>query len=558
MRGTRAEGERRPAPPVARPGLGPQLTRWLIGLRLLAISALLIGALLVQTTTDELLPIGSLARVTAATYLLSLVWIAMELGGVPARTSGIAQLCGDLLLISAIVYFTGGLWSPFPFLYLITVGLAALLFGLRGALLAAGGAFALYGTMVVAMLYRFLSPPLPQLYRSLPSPSSLAFQLFVTGVGFAVVALLTSYLAHSVQHAEANLVREKLAKERLHALSAAIVHSVDSGVVATDASGLVVLANPAARRITEAQGELEGRPIAEVLPVEGIDWEEILRSARQPTPMPRRVEGVLAGRGQPLGLSVSSLAGESGSLIGIVVHFRDLTQVREEERQEHLRQRMAAVGEMAAGIAHEIRNPLASISGSAQVLARLPALGDNERRLLRIIVEESRRLSGIIESFLGYARPPASQRRPCDVANILHEVLTLFSHSSEVGPHHLIDSAILPPPRPVVADEGQLRQAFFNLARNAVQAMPAGGRMRVEAAAAGDDYVIHWQDEGVGMEPTQVREIFQPFRAFRTGGTGLGLAVVYSIVTEHGGDIRVESTPGAGTTFVLTLPMEPA
>ncbi len=558
MRDHNRDGEWRPLPPAAASRLERQLIRWLIGLRLLAVTALLIGALLVQTTTDELLPIGSLTRVTGATYLLSLIWIALELLGVPARTCGAAQLTGDLLLISAIVYFTGGVWSPFPFLYLVTVGLAALIFGLRGALLAAGGAFALYGSLVVAILYRLVSPPLPQLYRSLPSSSSLAFQLFVTAAGFAVVALLTSYLAHSAHQAEANLVRERLAKERLLALSADIVHSVDSGVIATDPRGTIILANPAAHRITADPAGLEGRPIHQALPVQGVDWNEIISHVERSAQTPRRVEGSLADQGPPLGLSISPLAGEDGSLVGMVVHFRDLTQVREEERQEHLRQRMAAVGEVAASIAHEIRNPLASISGAAQVLARLPALGDSEQRLLRIIVEESRRLSAIIESFLGYARPPALQKGPCDVARTLEEVLTLFSHSPEVTARHLVETQIVPHPRPVIADEGQLRQAFFNLARNAVQAMPAGGTMRVEAAPAGDHYVVRWRDEGVGMEAAQIREIFQPFKAFRTGGTGLGLAVVYSIVTEHRGDIRVESTPGEGTTFVLSLPMEAA
>jgi len=558
MRRGKADRERRPAQPAAGPGLGTQLTRWLIGLRLLAVTALLIGVLLVQTTTDELLPIGSLARITGATYLLSLLWLVMELRRVPAPICGVAQLAGDLLLISAIVYVTGGLWSPFPFLYLITVGLAALIFGLRGALLAAGGAFVLYGSMVVAMLYKVLSPPLPQLYRSLPSTSSLTFQLLVTGAGFAVVALLTSYLAHSVQQAEAGLAQERVAKERLLALSADIVRSVDSGVIATDSRGTVILANPAAHRITADPAGLEGRPIHETLPVEGVDWDEILRGVERMAPMPRRMEGSLAGHNRPLGLSVSPLIGGDGSPVGLVVHFRDLTEAREAERQEHLRQRMAAVGEMAAGIAHEIRNPLASISGAAQVLSRLPALRESERRLMGIVVEESRRLSGIIESFLGYARPPAAQRGPCDVARTLEEVLALFSHSSEISERHEVETRITPSPRPVLADEGQLRQAFFNLARNAVQAMPTGGRMTVEAAPEGDRYVVRWHDEGIGMDAAQIREVFQPFRAFRTGGTGLGLAVVYSIVSEHGGDIRVDSEPGKGTTFTLAFPMEAA
>ena len=220
-----------------------------------------------------------------------------------------------------------------------------------------------------------------------------------------------------------------------------------------------------------------------------------------------------------------------------------------------LRERLAAVGEMAAGIAHEIRNPLASISGSAQVLGGVAVLQEKERNLLRIIVRESRRLSDIVEAFLGYARPPDPHPGPCDIAATLEETLTLFSNSPEVTARHRIVKQVEPHARPAVADEGQLRQAFFNLARNAIQAMPQGGTMRVQAAPEERSYVIRWSDDGVGMNPAQIQEISQPFRAFRTGGTGLGLAVVYSIVNDHGGSIDVASRPEQGTTFTLRLPL---
>ena len=529
------------------------IAKWLVGLRLLAVSALLVGALVVQATTDEILPIGPLARLAGLSYLLSLVWIALWLVRCPPGLHGALQITGDLFVISTLIYITGGLSSPFPFLFLISVGLAALMFGLRGALTVAGAAFVLYGAMAEAMAFHLLPPPSFVPTAPTLGPSGLAFQIFVTGTGFGLVALLTSYLAHSLQRAEARLEGERAATARLFALSADVLRSVESGVLAADTEGRVVLANPAARSILRAFEPLEGRNITELLPMEGFDWTRVLRQASAEVPL--RVEAVVAGPGIPLGCTVTPLRGEDSTLLGVVVHFRDLTEARVAAERVRLRERLAAVGEMAAGIAHEIRNPLASISGSAQVLGSVPGLGTKEKSLLRIIVQESRRLSGIVESFLGYARPPDPHRAPCDIARTLEETLTLFANSPEVRVDHVIETDIRPHAEGVVADEKQLRQAFYNLARNAIQAMPQGGTMRVQGREDGDHYVIRWHDEGVGMQPQQIREIFQPFKAFRVGGTGLGLSVVYSIVTDHGGEIAVESEPGAGTTFTLRLPL---
>jgi two-component system sensor histidine kinase PilS (NtrC family) len=533
-----------------------RIAKWLIGLRLVAVSALLVGALLVQTTTEELLPIAPLARVAGLTYALSLFWSVLWLLKVPPNIHGALQLCGDLFIVATLVYLTGGASSPFAFLFLISVALGALMFGLRGALTVAGGAFVLYGAMAEATAFGLLRPARFGVLASPIGPSGLAFQIFVTGGGFAVVAMLTSYLAHSLQQAEARLQGERTASARLLAVSSDVLRSVDSGMLAADVEGRVVLGNPAAKRILGSAVPLEGRHLSELLPIEDVEWPAVLQRLKLGSPV--RIDGSIAGGKIPLGCTVTALTHTDGTLVGLVVHFRDLTEARDAARRERLRERMEAVGEMAAGIAHEIRNPLASISGSAQVLGKVPGLGVQERRLSRIIVEESRRLSGIIESFLGFARPPAPQRGPCDIARTLDETLTLFANSPEVTEAHNIVSKIAKHPRPVVADEQQLRQAFYNLARNAIQAMPQGGTMRVVAGPEGNDYVIRWSDEGVGMEPQQIQEIFQPFKAFRKGGTGLGLAVVYSIVSDHRGDIRVESQVAKGTTFTLRIPLEAA
>jgi two-component system sensor histidine kinase PilS (NtrC family) len=531
-----------------------RVAKWLLGLRLVAVSALLVGALLVQSTTEEILPIAPLARVAGLTYALSLLWIVLWILGVPPRLHGALQLTGDLFILATLVYLTGGAASPFAFLFLISVAIGALMFGLRGSLTVAGCAFVLYGAMAEAIAFGLIKPPH---FGTLASPhgrSALAFQIFVTGTGFAIVALLTSYLAHSLQRAESRLQGEREASARLFAISADVLRSVDSGVLAADVDGRVVLANPAAHRILRDESPFEGKHLSALLPLEGVEWPKVLERLGLGSLV--RLEGTLAGGSVVVGCTVTALMDSASTLVGQVVHFRDLTEALEAAKRERLRERMEAVGEMAAGIAHEIRNPLASISGSAQVLGKVPGLGPNEHKLSRIIVEESRRLSSIIESFLGFARPPDPQRGPCNIAQTLDETLTLFANSSELTDAHRIVTDVKPHPHPIVADAQQLRQAFYNLARNAIQAMPSGGTMRVEAGPEGGDYVIGWRDEGVGMEPHQIHEIFQPFKAFRKGGTGLGLAVVYSIVSDHHGDIRVESELGKGTTFTLRFPLE--
>lgn len=539
-----------PESPV--PGLA-RAVKWLVGMRLLAVSGLLVGALLVQVSSEEILPIAPLIRVAGLAYLLSLVWIVLLLVRIPSGLHGGLQLAGDLAVVTALIYMTGGPSSPFSFLFMIPVAVGAHLFGLRGALTMAGAAFVAYAGLVELIAFHLISPPSFSPLASMAGRTSLGIQLVVTGIGFAIVAILTSFLAHSVRKAERQLVGERTTSARFLALSDDIVRSVDSGVLAVDLVGDIVLGNPAAMRILGRNEAVEGRQVGQLLALENVSWVEVLERVAATGPV--KMEGTEVGRRVPVGCTVTPLRTAEGNLVGFVIHFRDLTEVREVARRESLRERMVAVGQMAAGIAHEIRNPLASISGSAQVLGKVPGLRESERRLSRIIVEESRRLSSTIESFLAYARPPEPQPGPCQIGSILADTLALFANSAEVTPAHRLDLDIRPHPEPVTADERQLRQAFFNLARNAIQAMPHGGTMRVVAAPEDGEYVIRWSDEGIGMTTPQIDEIFQPFKAFRQGGTGLGLAVVYSIVSDHRGDIAVESVPGQGSTFTLRLPL---
>jgi len=225
------------------------------------------------------------------------------------------------------------------------------------------------------------------------------------------------------------------------------------------------------------------------------------------------------------------------------------------ESELRLKDRMAAVGELSAGIAHEIRNPLAAIAGSVQVLKSSKSLSPQEQRLMSIVLKESERLNKSIADFLRFVRPQERLAAQFDIAASLSETLDLLANSSELRPDHEIRREIVPPSFMVFGDGDQIRQVFWNIARNAVQAMPSGGVLTVRTEPDGDSYNIVFADSGQGMSDADLRRLFQPFRTNFPSGTGLGMAISYRIVQEHGGRIDVTSREGAGTTITVSLPV---
>ncbi|HUD71778.1 MAG TPA: ATP-binding protein, partial [Dongiaceae bacterium] len=214
-----------------------------------------------------------------------------------------------------------------------------------------------------------------------------------------------------------------------------------------------------------------------------------------------------------------------------------------------------ALGEMAAGVAHELRNPLASISGSVQVLRRdLRPQGD-AGDLMEIVVKESKRLDGIIRDFLAFAKPGRFHPEETELSGVLRETLSLLENSDERRPDHrvLVDASA--GPVPACVDVNRMKQVFWNLAKNALKAMPEGGTLTARARLTGPQQAeVVFADTGVGMSDDEVTENFQPFHGSFRGGTGLGLAIVYRIVQEHDGRIRVRSRRGVGTEIVISLP----
>jgi two-component system sensor histidine kinase PilS (NtrC family) len=252
---------------------------------------------------------------------------------------------------------------------------------------------------------------------------------------------------------------------------------------------------------------------------------------------------------------MSPLFSEADETTGMVITFQDLTQVRALEEASRRQDRLAAIGRMAASIAHEIRNPLAAMRGSIQMLRAEVDNNSSHAELMEIILRESDRLNGIISDFLTYARPRSLTQSRVDIGVLLHQTFALLRHSPEILETQTIVEELPPDPLITEVDEGQLKQVFWNLARNALQAMPDGGTLKATLHKNSNNRLhISFSDSGRGMSPDQVEHLFEPFSS-TTGGTGLGLSIVYQIIRDHGGTINVRSREGQGTIITIELPI---
>jgi len=545
--------ESRATPTVSSPS--QTSLRWLIGLRLVVVSTLFLGILLIQVNTQKILPLKNFYGLILLSFGLSLAYLILYTRPISTKVQTALQLVGDIVVVTGFVYFTGGVYSPFSFLYLTVIVVAAVLVR-GGGFIFAGLSAVAYGLLVDLMVFEVL--PLPENLTGIEValPTSRVLILLLTNVvGFALVAVLVSYLGESLRSAHFRLEEETERAKQFVALTDHVVRSVSAGILATDLDGKVLHLNPAGAGILAVEDgeEAVGSGLDEVIPLVDHNWGLLRTRARDR--MVVRIEDSLASSGARLGMTVGPLADERDQVVGFIVNFQDLTELKVEAERLRMQERMAAVGEMAARMAHEIKNPLASISGSAQVLGSVEGLDESRNRLLQILVDESRRLSGILDGFLEYTRPHRSTFAACDLSALLRDCLDLLGRSHEIGEHHSLRLDI-PQELILFGEEQLLRQIVWNLSRNAFQAMPEGGELAISAERRNGRVVLRWRDEGVGMAEEVRQQAFEPFMTTRQEGTGLGLAVVYAAVAEHGGSVAIDSSPGGGTTVTVELPTE--
>jgi len=532
--------------------------RRLMLFRVVMVTTLLFIATYVEAVSETLREVNPLYFVIVATYVLTVAY-ALALRFLPRRAPQVyAQVAGDLLIITALVHVTGGVRTGFLLLYPLAVLSATMLVPRRGALTVAGLATVLYGGLLLAVRSGALSPHGLRDVVDLPT-RALLYSIFVLGVACATVALLGSYLAESLRHAGKQLQAAAVEVADLRELNQVIVDSIQSGLMTTDAEGRILYVNRFAGAILgRSPAGLRGSPVRAVLGSPLLGPAEL--AARAASRALARLEVSYLqpdGRSLELGVSVTPLATQEASRSGYLVVFQDLTEIRRLEEEVRTKEKLAAVGEMAAQLAHEIRNPLGSIRGSAQVLIAEPALGEEEGRLLAIISRESKRLSDTLNRFLYQARAPARPRDPVDLRPVLESAVTLLRNGAEVGPGHEVTFEADDGPHVCLADPDQIAQVFWNLARNALEAMPDGGRLAVGLRRVAGDVVLTVRDQGRGMGRDEQRRLFGPLPASNRLGTGLGLAIVFQIVRQHGGDITVRSAADQGTQFDVRLPLVP-
>ena len=477
------------------------------------------------------------------------------------------QLGIDALLVSAFIYFTGGITSYFTSLYVLPVIAASTIQFRRGGMMVATLSTVLYVGLVLAQYLAAsglrTDPWLAAYSQSLPAGAMARYTVALNVFGLFAVAALGGTLANSLRSAGAQLVQASTEIADLQALNQHVIDSLPSGLATTDETLRILTFNRGAESITGvACRAAAGRSIHEVLqlsvPVmESIQSDLTSKGSRHRHEFRYRPAD---NRGElEIGLTATHLE-TPGGRAGLLFTFQDVTAIKKLERDAALQQRLAAVGEMAAGIAHEIRNPLASMSGSIQILRQELPLSSEQEQLMDIVLRESERLNTTIRSFLAYARPQRFQIERFDVRRALNDTALLLRNSAEVLEGHEIAVDVPAHELWYEADEGQIKQIVWNLATNGLRAMPHGGRLRLVGGVeqASDGVVLRVSDEGIGIPPEELDGLFQPFHGTFAKGSGLGLAIVHRIVRDYGGEIQVSSQPGAGTTVAVRLPARAA
>ncbi len=542
----------------------------LIGARLITMTALLGTGVLVETLSPGTFPGDPFFVLIAITYGLSVIY-ALTLGLTTRRRWLVdVQLGLDAAVVTAFIYLTGGVTSYFSSLYVLPIIAATILQLRRGGLLLAVLTTLTYGGLVLAQYLSaaglLSSTWIRYTVASLPPHRIAIYTFAINAFGFFAVALLSGSLAEGLQRADDRLERASHEIADWQAFNQHVIDSLMSGLATTDRSGRVRTFNRGAEVITAHPAEsVIGRSIAEILqlpPELAKALDQDLEGARgRRTDFTYRLPD---GRSIDIGLSATYLD-TPGGRAGYLFSFQDVTNFKKLERDARMQQRLAAVGEMAAGIAHEIRNPLASMSGSIQILRQELPLSAEQAQLMDIVLRESERLNQTIRSFLAYARPQRFSVARLDVRRVLNDAAVLLRHSAEVHDGHSIDVAVPPDALWYEADEGQLRQIVWNLATNGLRSMEGGGRLqltaRQETRLDGDTdqaVVIEVADEGIGIAPEDLEGIFQPFHGGFTRGSGLGLSIVHRIVSDYRGDIRVSSKPGQGTRVTVRFPVRAA
>jgi two-component system, NtrC family, sensor histidine kinase PilS len=527
---------------------------WLIALRALILFLIVnlaepLDLLPARFGPYSFLPFFNIVTVTLTFLCLALWWNDKAPGWQLYFQAG-----ADLILATVLVAVSGGINSVFVSVYLLIIIYCSLLLGQQGGMVGAAVSAILFSGIAAADKLGILTPGSAPL-----GVRFLTFRIALNAAGFFAIAFLGTYLHRRLRTVQEQLQEKITSLEHLQALHEHIVSSIRSGLITTDLQGTITVFNSTAAELTERQdADVLGQPVWSIAG-RGL-WSKILGADLLHDARALRHEewSLLPGGTQRfLGFSVSPLVDQEQHLLGYIISFQDLTEIKRLEEEIRVRDRMAAIGRMAAGIAHEIRNPLTAMRGSVEILRSRLSLPKSDERLFDIMIRESDRLNKFVEDFLQFARPVPKTHEQVDLVPLLRDSITLLQNSPEVREKHRVLLSVESPEIPVVGNADQLRQVFWNLAQNGLRAMPEGGVLNIAARKEKDGGgQLIFRDSGIGMTPEEKSQLFQPFQSGFKGGAGLGLSIVFQIMEDHHGRISVESDRGRGTTVILYLPRD--
>jgi two-component system sensor histidine kinase PilS (NtrC family) len=470
------------------------------------------------------------------------------------KTQLFLQIGTDLILTTILVFHSRGFESPFVSFYLLIIIYCCQCLGRNGGMVGAALSTILYAGAITAG--RFSAEDLNQ---AAMDPQQATFRIAAHALGFWAVAILGTYLHTRLQAVESQLKEKTESLSQLQKLNEHIVSSIRSGLITTDLQGRIAVFNTAAEELTgRSAREVINKPVDQVI---GEDfWKYILDADILKNEKALRHEAWISipGGGRHfLGFSVSPLMDHGHQLLGYILSFQDLTEIIRLEEEVRLKDRMAAIGRMAAGIAHEIRNPLAAMQGSVEILRSHATLPKVDERLLDILTRESDRLNKFVEDFLNFARPRKYEKHPIDLVPLLKDSITLLQNTPEIREKHSVVLNVQDPLVRVQGSADQLNQVFWNVAQNAIRAMPNGGELKIGVRKNGEGWgLIEFEDTGIGMSREEQEQFYQPFHSEFKEGLGLGLSIIFQIMEDHRGKVFLESEKGKGTKVSLSFPPE--
>jgi two-component system sensor histidine kinase PilS (NtrC family) len=538
--------------------------RYLMLARVAIVSLLLGIATFVELKGEDFLPEISLYSfyvIVIAAYILSAVYYIILQFTQNLKISLYFQATCDVLLITGLVYATGGIQSIYAVFYTMVIIYSVIFLGRRGGLIIASACGIFYGGLLDLEYYKVLIPHYATLQNASFSAGYVFSRIIIYILSFYLVAILASFVVEQERKTRTLLEEKVTAFDQLDLLHRSIIESIDTGIVTVDLLGRIKSFNRAAEEITGyASLDIDDLNIIDIFPEYGQLREKLNRAADLDS-RKNRVEMTLqskSGASLVLGCSISFLKDSQGGRIGDILVFQDLTEIKEMERHLETNRRLAFVGEMAAGLAHEMRNPLASISGSIQMLHKGLDLSLSDERLMQIILRGKDQLESFMKDFLLLSRPTPGIHEAFKMDEIIDDVLVAIKYV----PDWREQIEIMRPSTnhgEIIASKAEIRQVVWNLVMNAVQAMPDGGRLSITTRHATlkeslPALEFEISDDGPGITKSDLGKIFEPFFTTKEKGTGLGLAIVNRIVDGYQGTIMVDSAPGRGAKFSIRLP----